>query len=162
MLGSSVVALALTPIWSAITKAIAEQDYLWINSIYKKMKFIAIVGTIAEFLVIPFAQIVVDIWLKEESIPMEYLYSLAFASLGSLLLFNQVFSSITNGFGRLKIQLLCFSIGSILKIPLAWILVNAMDSWIGVVWANVILLALYCIVEPLAINKVLKGRTISP
>lgn len=153
MLGSSIIALALTPIWSAITMAISEKDYEWISSIYKKMKIIAVIGTAIEFFIIPFLQFGVDLWLGEESIDTSWHSALAFACLGSLLLFNNTFSSVANGFGKLKPQLLCFGIGAILKIPLSWILVSILDSWIGVVWANVALLAIYCVVEPLAIRK---------
>lgn len=156
MLASSLIALALTPIWSAITMAIAEKDYQWIDSIYKKMRVIAIVGTVAEFLIIPFLQFGVDIWLGEESIDTNGVTALAFACLGSLLLFNNVFSSVANGFGKLKTQLICFSVGAVLKIPLSWLLVSVMNAWIGVVWANVILLVVYCIIEPISIRFFLR------
>lgn len=161
MLGSSIIALALTPIWSAITMAIAEKDYNWISSIYKKMKLIAVVGTAIEFFIIPFLQFGVNVWLGEKSIDTDLSSALAFACLGSLMLFNNVFSSVANGFGKLKPQLLCFGIGAVLKVPLSWLFVTLFDSWIGVVWANAVLLAIYCVIEPIAIRKMLNKNSLS-
>lgn len=154
-LGGTVFSLALTPVWSAVTKAFTEKNFNWINSLYKKLLLISGVGFLLEFLLIPFLQIFINLWLGAEAIKVNFAYGLAFAALGGLIMFNSAFSSIANGVGELRTQAIFFGIGAVAKIPIAWVLVNITNSWIGVVWANVIALLIYCLVQPLWLKKYL-------
>lgn len=160
-LGATIFSLALTPVWSAVTKALAEKNYKWIRGIYKKMLLLSFVGGILELMIIPFLQIFVNIWLGESAISINIIYALAFAILCTLMIVNSVMSSIANGIAELKTQAVCFAVGAILKIPLAWLLVKATGSWIGVVWANAVVLCIYCIIQPITINKSLKKNEVS-
>ncbi len=150
--------LALTPIWSAVTKALSERNYIWIKKLYKTLKLMALLAVIFEFAMIPFLQIGIQLWLGENALQVNYLYAFVFAISGSVFIWNGVISSIANGFGELKIQSIFFTIGAFIKIPIAWVLVRELNSWIGVIVANIIAMSLYCIVQPIAINKFLNGK----
>lgn len=153
-----VFTLALTPIWSAVTKAFAEQRYEWIIKLYKILRILALVAVLCEFGMILILQFGVDIWLGDNTIKVNYFYAVIFALSGSIFIWNGVLSSIANGLGQLKAQTIFFTIGAIIKIPIAWILVVVCDSWIGIVIANIIAMGLYCIVQPISLNKFLKKR----
>lgn len=155
ILGGTVFSLALTPVWSAVTKAFAEKNFTWINSLYKKLLLISLVGVLLEFLLVPFLQIFINLWLGAEAIKVNFGYGLAFAALGGLIILNGTFSSVANGVGELKTQAIFFGIGAVAKIPVAWSLVKITNSWIGVVWANVIALLVYCLVQPFLLKKYL-------
>ncbi len=157
-LGATVFSLALTPIWSAVTKAFTEKNYIWINKLYKRLVLLAALGGIAELLLVPFLQIFVNIWLGNTAIKVNMLYGLAFAALCTFMIFNSAFSSIANGVGELKTQLIFFAFGAIIKFPLAWIMIKFSDSWISVVWANTIALGLYCIIQPIWLKNYLKKK----
>ena len=150
--------LALTPIWSSITKAIVEKDYKWINKLFEKLKQFALYAVFLQFAMIPFLQLGINIWVKESAIQVNYIYALTFAILGSILIWNGIISSIANGFGRLGTQLICFTIGVLIKIPLAIILVNVLESWIGIIIANIIAMSMYCVIEPIMINKLIRNE----
>lgn len=147
--------LTLSPIWSAITKAQAERDYLWIKKLYKLLKLMAFLAILCEFLIILFIQFFINLWLGDNAIQLNYLYAVLFAIFGSLLIWNGVMSTIANGIGKLQIQSISFTIGAIIKIPIAWILVRLLDSWIGVILANIIAIILYSIIQPIWLNKYL-------
>ena len=147
--------LGLTPIWSSVTKAVAEEDYIWVNKLFKILKKLTLIAVCFEFIMIIFFQLGINLWLGENSIDVNYVYALVFAVLGSIFIWNGVLSSIANGFGKLKVQAICFTIGTILKIPIAIILVNITSSWIGIIIANIIAMIPYCILEPLVLNKFL-------
>lgn len=151
-------ALALTPIWSSVTKAIVEEDYKWIHKLVKKLKKFALYAVFLEFAMIPFLQLGINIWLGESSIQVNYIYALIFAISGSIFIWNGVISSIANGFGRLGTQLICFTIGVLIKIPLAIVLVNNLDSWIGIIISNIIAMSMYCIIQPIVINKLIRNE----
>lgn len=157
-LGGTVFTLALTPIWSAVTKALTEKNYNWINSLYKKLLMFAGAGVILEFALVPFLQIFINFWLGEKAIKVDFAYGFAFAALGGLMILNAAFSSVANGVGELKTQAIFFGIGAVLKMPIAWIFVQMTDSWIGVVWANVVAMLVYCLIQPIWLKKYLNKK----
>lgn len=156
LLGSTIFSLALTPVWSAITKASAEKNNVWIDSLYKKMVKFAIIASAVEFLIVPVLQPIVDIWLGANAIDVNIHYATVFAFLGSSMIFNSVLSSVANGLGKLKVQAVCFGVGAVLKIPLSRLFVTAFNGWIGVVLANAVCLFIYCLIQPIYIKKHLK------
>lgn len=147
--------LALTPIWSAVTKALTERNYMWIKKLFRMLKFMALIAVVFEFFMIPFLQFGINLWLTDNSIEVNYLYAIVFAIFGSTLIWNGVVSSIANGLGELKTQSILFTIGAVVKIPIAWFLVGLLNSWIGVILANIISMSLYCIIQPFWLNKIL-------
>lgn len=154
----TILTIALTPIWSAVTKALAEKDYNWIKKLYKKLTWVALIAIILEFSMIPLLQIIIDFWLGENTIQVNYLYASTFAISGSIIIWIGVLTTIANGFGMLKIQSIFYTVGVIIKIPLAWILVEALDSWIGVIVANIIAFSLFCIIQPITLNKFINKK----
>lgn len=158
-LGSTVFALALTPIWSVITKVKAENNYSWIRSTYKRFMVLAAVFSVGELLIIPLIKPLMNIWLGENALQnISIGTGTLFAILGCLMIFNSVLSSVANGLGALKIQAICFVVGAVAKIPLSYVLVNILDSWNGVIISNIICMGIYCILQPLFMKKILKDR----
>lgn len=154
----TIFTLSLTPIWSAVTKARSENNFIWIKKLYKVLKLMALFAMICEFSLIFFLQLGIKLWLGENSIDVNYSYAVIFAIFGSLLVWNGVISSIANGFGQLKTQAIFFTIGALIKFPIAYFIVGTSNSWIGIIIANIISLSLYCIVQPLIIDKFLKEK----
>ena len=158
-LGSTICALALTPVWSAITKAIAEKDVEWIKKLYRKMIMGAVVGTACEFLLILVLQNLFNIWLRDSTITVNYITAVSFAFLGSLMLFNAVFSNVANGVGKLRTQLVVFFSGIVVKIPLTVVMIRITDSWVGVVIATNIILLTYCIIQPITLHRFFNSKS---
>ena len=155
-LGSTLFMLVLVPIWSVVTKALAENNIKWVTKLYNRFLLFAGLGCFIEMLIIPFLQIAINLWLGENAITINYFHGFIFAVMGSCLIFNSVFSTIANGAGYLKPQLIFFGIGAIIKVPLARMLIQYTDSWIGVVIANITALGIHCVVQPFYLKKYLK------
>jgi O-antigen/teichoic acid export membrane protein len=154
-LGSTLFTLALTPVWSAVTQASTEGDYQWIALLYSRMRrmaVIAIVGLIAFCWLLPW---IIHVWLGKQGIAIELRYSLVFAGLAGVLIWTGVMSSVVNGTGRLRVQLMTLSAGVLLKIPIAIFLTHLVGSWIGVIAASVIALLPYSILQPIWIDRYL-------
>lgn len=154
----TVFTLTLTPIWSIVTKAFSEKNYTWIKKLYKMLLIMAFFSVLCEILIIPFLQLGINIWLGNDAIQVNYFYAFTFSVYGSIFIWNGVLSSIANGVGELKIQSIFFTIGALIKIPLAWILVHLFNSWIGVILATILSMSLYCIIQPLWLNKFLRKK----
>lgn len=155
--GSTVFALALTPIWSVVTKAQAEKNYLWIKKTYKRFMLLAALACGCECLIVALMKPLMKIWLGAEfAVNTDYWVGAIFALLGCLMILNGVLSSIANGTGKLKTQAVFFGAGAVLKIPLAYACVYLTGSWIGVVVANLISMGIYTVVQPFVFSKFFK------
>ena len=77
-LGSMIFMLTLTPIWSAVSKAIAEDNFTWVKKIFNNLKKLAIIGGIVEFALIPFLQIIINFWLGNKAIEIKLFLCLFF------------------------------------------------------------------------------------
>ena len=148
--------LALTPVWSAITKAFSEKKYHWITGLYRKMMLLSLVSFLFNFVFLLFIQTAVNIWLGEKAITVNYFYAFVFAMMGGCIVFNGVMSSFANGIGRLTPQAVCFGTGALLKIPMAILLVKMTKSWIGVILTVDIIMIIFIIVQAAANQKTIK------
>ncbi|WP_239745299.1 MATE family efflux transporter [Mammaliicoccus sp. F-M27] len=154
----TIFSLTLIPIWSIVTKAFAEENYIWIKKTYSVFVFIGVIVMLLEFLIIPFLQIIIDFWLQDKSIDINIYYAILFAIYGSMIVWIGVNNNFANGLGKLKTQTIFFTLGVLIKIPLSWYFVNVLESWIGVLVASVLSLSMYCIVQPIWLNKHLNNH----
>lgn len=155
-LGGTIISLALTPIWSAITKAKVEKNYIWIKKLNNILMIMGGVSAICEFLIIIILQLIINLWLGKNIIKVNYIYAVIFAISGSLFVWNKIISSMSNGFGELKLQIIFLTLGALINLPLAYIGSRIFNSYISIVVANIISLLPYCIIQPLWMNKYLK------
>lgn len=158
VLGSTAFSLALTPVWSAVTKATAEKNMSWVKSLYKKLLIFGSLFCLGEFLIVAVLQFAVNLWLGDEAITVNYLYGVVFAVSGSVMIISSIFSSIANGLGKLKPQLICYSVAAVIKPLLAWGFIALTGSWIGVIIANIISMSLYCVVQPVILRKYFRNE----
>lgn len=151
----SIFSMALTPIWSAVTKEFSRKNYTWINKLYKILIYLAGLAVLCEMLFIPLLQFIVNIWLGDNAIKVNYFYALAFAISGSIFIWNAVLSSIANGIGELKPQLILFTFAAFAKIPVAFLIYQFYNGWITVIVANIVVMIPYSIIQPIWLKKVL-------
>lgn len=158
-LGSTVFMLALTPLWSVITKANVEKNYEWIKNIYKRFLLLAVLFCMGEFIVILFFRDILIIWLgKNNVIHTQLIECITFSIFGCLMILSSLFSSIANGLGTLAPQFITFMIGALLKVPLTFILAKFYSSWIVIMWANILCILIYCVMQPIFLRKYLDKR----
>ena len=113
-------------------------------------------------IVIPILQWVMNIWLGESTITVNYLFAFIFSISNFLFVVHNVNTSFGNGFSYYKVQNIWMGVAAIVDIPLAFLLVHITGSWIGVVLANIIALLPFEIIEPFCFNKkldsLIKGK----
>lgn len=153
---ASICSLALIPIWSAVTKAQAENRYKWISNTYKLLLvctvIVLIIGIIVSFVLQP----IVNIWLKENAIQIKLIYAIIFSISSWIFLVHNVNTSIGNGMSYFKPQMIFMTLAAIIDIPLAWLFVDLFGGWIGIVIANIVALLPFEIVQPIKLRIKLK------
>jgi O-antigen/teichoic acid export membrane protein len=159
---SMAASLALTPIWSVVTKAMTEKNYAWLDRLYRKLKLAGILVIVAQFAFILIQQPVMDIWLREDSITVELPTALAFAFFGSAFVYSSILSTVVCGMARMKLQMICYFIGAILKFAMVYLLGPVFNDWTIVVWANGLILLPYCIAQQIDLNRTIKKMALTP
>lgn len=149
----SLFMLALTPMWSAITKALNEGDASWIEKIYKRLNHMTLLAVCCEFLILSVLQIAINVWLGESAIKVNYMFAGVFAVYGSLFIYQSVLSTIVCGMGKMKLQAICYTLGVISKFIIIYFGMKIFDSWIVVIITNSIILLPYCILQPKYIKR---------
>lgn len=157
----TIFTIALTPIWSAVTKAMTENNFIWIKKIYSILSLLSILIIIGSIIVIPFLQSIFHLWLGANTIQVNYSYALIFSIISSINIWNTVLSTIANGMGELKPQAILFSIAVIIKIPLSYVLVQMYSSWIVIVVANIVAMIPYCIFQPILLKTIINEKILS-
>ena len=155
---SMVVTLAMTPIWSVVTKAMVEGNWQWLKKLLNKIQLVGIAVIAMEFLIIPILPFVFDIWLGENSIEVNYMIALSFSCFGSAFVYSSMLSTIVCGLARMKLQAICYAVGVGFKFIFASLVSNVTNDWSIVVWSNALLLAPYCIIQQIDLNRFIKSK----
>lgn len=153
------VALAMTPIWSVVTKALAENNYVWLHKLYRSFLGIGIIIAVFQFLLVPFMQQIMDIWLGKGIIEVNTTTALAFAVFGCVFIMSSMLSTIVCGMARMKTQLVCYTLGVTLKFIVVFLLHDTFWHWNLVVWSNVLVLFPYIIAQIIDLNIFFKKHT---
>ena len=152
----SLMLLGLAPLWSAITKAYAEKRYSWIIKLQRFLYLIAAICVVIQLSILPILQFLINIWLGNRTIQVDYLVATSFLSYSIIIMWNTILSTLVSGLGKLKPQLLGYLFAVVFKIVVIIILSNFTTHWEIVVWATVIGLLPYSIIQPIYINRILK------
>lgn len=152
-IAGTLAALALSPVWSMVTKAVAEGDYSWIRKLFKKAQILAGVSAIGQFLMVVVLQFAIDIWLKDNAIKVNYVYAFVFATWGAIFVYHNVLSTFTCGIGKMKLQAVCYGIGILFKFLFILVIYQFTESWVFVVLSNLLLMIPYCVLQQRALNR---------
>ena len=151
------VTLATTPIWSAVTKAQVEKNYRWMYNLFKRFAFIALLAICAEFILIIPLQLVFDIWLGADSIPVNYGIAALFALYGSVMIWSGSITCFVNGLGELKLQSIFLTIGAIIDVAFTYILAQATNSYAAIVAANICAFIPYLVVQTIWLIRYMRN-----
>ena len=111
--------LVLTPLWSAMTDAYANKDKIWIYSNIQKINLFLIPLLLAIGTIILFYDQIIQLWIgKSLNIDFDLVLILGI-SIG-IMLWNNNFAYIMNGFGKLDLQLYTATFGMIVNIPFSF------------------------------------------
>lgn len=156
--GGMIVSLALTPIWSAVTKAQAQRNYRWIKKVYLGFLCASLLCLVLELCIVPVLQVVMDVWLGTDSIIVNSGYAIIFAFSSSMMVLHYVNTSIGNGLSYFKLQLIWMTFAAIICVPLCYVLVQLTGTWIGVVLGASISTVPYEFFAPFFTLKILNRK----
>lgn len=131
--------LISNPIWSSVSKAFVEKKFVFIKKIRDYLYIFSGLYSIGIFVFIFLAQWFVNLWLSDNSIQLEFSKLLFFSVYCSTIIILYSITSIANGIGYLRSQMIWNTIGAIIKIPISVALLILFKRWEFVVLFNALL-----------------------
>lgn len=154
----SVFALALTPIWSAVTKAKAAKDYIWIRKTHIYLLSSVVVVFVIEVVIIGLLQHIFNLWLHDKSILVNTNYAIVTAFFCLLYYLHMINTSFSNGMSRFQFQKCLMSFAAIMIIPFTAFFCGITKSWIGVLYGCILSILPYQLLQPFRTIKLLKDE----
>ncbi len=156
-IGTMIVSLALTPIWSVVTKAQSEGNYQWLAKLFGYIKIGGLCILVLQLLLVPFIPWLMRVWLGAGTINVSYTTAIAFALFSTVFLYSGMLSTIANGLARMKIQTITYIVAVVLKVTLLLCL-YAFTNWDFVVWVNTLILLPYIIAQQVSLNRYFRSN----
>lgn len=152
---SSLLTLALVPVWSAVTKAQAEGDWRWCLRLHS-MALAAMVGVLLlELVVAAVLQPFFDAWLGAGTFTVRPECVAVMIVYGLLCTLHSVNTTFDNGLERLRLQTVLVTAAALLMLPLSWALAKATGDWVSVVVGSTLAILPYEIAAPIAMRRYL-------
>ena len=114
-----VIAIVLTPMWSAVTNAYVLNDIQWIKMSLYRIRKIVFLFSIVQLLLILISPIVYKIWLGD-NVSIPYSLTLLMGIYVYIISWSLAHSTILNGLGLLRQQLIVILIEVCVFIPLSY------------------------------------------
>jgi len=157
LIASSVI---LTPLWSAFTDAYTKNDYNWMRNILKRLLKLMIPLIISIIIVGYFSNDFIEIWLGE-NLDLSNSFIILMSIMIVLRIWSDIFSYISNGISRMKVQFYTSIIAAVINIPLSVYFARYLKMGNnGVVLGSIFSLSLFAIFGPLDIIKKIWGEKV--
>lgn len=145
--------LITNPIWSNVSVAYSMKNFDWIRKIRLQLKKVSYIASIGLVLLVFMFPKLSEIWLGEKNIIYNYKIGMLFAFYCIIMIKVLSETAIANGINLLKMQMIFFTIGAVLRIPIVIICSIANIQWESVVIANIIVLLPFVIAQERDIQK---------
>jgi O-antigen/teichoic acid export membrane protein len=150
--------IAITPVWSAVTDAVAKGDYQWIIKLKDKVYTLFGLAILAVFGVFLGSKVIITYWMGPEYILENMKFPVMMALFIVIYIWSGINANIVAGLNKLNVALIFLSIGAIMNIPLAYLFTRYEATWFAIVLANSLSLLPYCIIETIDTNRLLKKK----
>lgn len=144
-----------TPYWSAVTDAYARQEYSWIKMIKRNLLKVFLLFLVGGILMVILAPVFFRVWIGNKvAISMSLVVALCIYNLLQIL--SNIYLSIVNGVGKIKLQLIITVIQSILYIPLCIVLCKHLKI-VGIIISGIVMMVINCVIYSIQCNKLTNG-----
>ena len=145
-----------TPFWSAVTDAYTKKDIAWIKNVKSKLVRIYCGFILLAIVMIIISPLFFNIWLGDKMEISTYLVILLSVFL-LLQMYSNIFLSIINGIGKIKLQFYISILLPFIYVPLAIVMGKHMGIY-GVVISGIIMMLIYVIIYPIQYYKIISNE----
>lgn len=142
-----------TPYWSAVTEAYTKADYSWIHRIKNNLLKVFVIFVFCGLVMIFISPFFFKVWIDNRvTINSTLIISLCIYNLLQIL--SNIYLSIINGIGKIKLQLIITIVQAICYIPLCITMCHHF-SILGIIISGIIMMLINCLVYSIQCKKLL-------
>ena len=147
--------IVVTPLWSAYTEANSKKDFAWMRLTLKRTNYLMVLIIVAISSLILLSKPIINIWIgKYVEIPVGLVLAMALYTLVHV--WNNNYSYLLNGIGRVRISSFVATLGAIINIPVSVFLAKYLNmGTIGVIIGTICSLLIFSFSGPLEAYYVL-------
>lgn len=147
--------LITAPLWSSYTDAYHRGDYIWIKGVLRKQLLIFGLVILTVMFLVLIARPAIALWIDGDLVvSMPLVVSMGLFVLIST--WNNIYAYFLNGIGKVRLQLFSAVLAMLINIPLAIYFTRYVALGVeGVVLATCASLALFAVIGPLEVRRVL-------
>lgn len=153
----TIVTLAISPIWSLVTQSLAEGDFEWLIKLYRRMKRLGLLSIPMSIVIALLLPVIFPIWLGDQAPDIGIVPVVSFVVFGCTFAYQSVLSTVACGMGKMKVQLVCYSFGCLIKIAVLTFALPLTGQWSLAVLVTGLVLAFYCVIQQIALNQMFKN-----
>jgi O-antigen/teichoic acid export membrane protein len=148
--------LLSNPIWSEVSVLVANQNYAKISMINKKIIYIVFFTFFLNLILLILSQNIFNLWLGKNAITVNIYFAGFFVFFSFITIYNMSVSIFANAYTELRTQIVFFTLGFFIKLPLILVLNNIVGNWITIIIASGLSLLPYSIAQTLILRKRMK------
>ncbi|WP_172136088.1 hypothetical protein [Adlercreutzia sp. ZJ473] len=141
-------ALALTPIWSAATKAIVEGRFSRIKKLYRAGVLAVFAVGICQLVLVPIMPLFVSIWIGNDVVEVSPFYSLVFCVYNVLYMWIMLNYNFACGLQETSAAAASLTLASFLSVALVWAGSGQFSTWVLVIASTAISVIPACVAMP--------------
>ncbi|MDO9154788.1 MAG: oligosaccharide flippase family protein [Paludibacter sp.] len=150
-----VFTILITPVWSAVTEANAQDDIIWIKNTVKKYQKTFFVFLLCGILMFAISGNFYTLWLGNNTVNISYLLSFFVMINIMVFIYGGIFVNVLNGIGALKIQFYASIISPIIFILICYVMIGLLHFGIySIVIASILANVNGFFLAPLQYNKI--------
>lgn len=125
------------------------------RKLFRRLELLGLVVAAGELVLVPFTQMLFDIWLGDKSFEVSMGFALVFAVFGAVFAYQDVVAVFANGIGDLSTQIKAYTIGVFAKVACIVLAARAGLPWIIVIVSDIIGLLPFCLFQRRKVVKML-------
>ncbi len=150
-------ALVSGPLWSAYTDAFQRNDFNWIKSMLHKQHLVFLASVALVLILGLLFGTVAEIWVGD-AVRVDSRLVICAGIFTIVSVWNNVYAMLSNGIGKIRLQMITALTGMLLNVPLAFAFVKIFNMGIaGIVLANVLCLLIGSIALPVQMRLMFKN-----
>ncbi|MBV5312529.1 MAG: hypothetical protein JZU47_04485 [Prolixibacteraceae bacterium] len=116
-----IFSIIMTPFWSSFTEAFAKKDIAWMKSTKLRLNTISYYGIIGVIIFASISKFIYKLWIGDTvTIPISLTFYVSIFTILQILIWLN--TPILNGIGKIKIQIISYSLAVFFHIPLSLLL----------------------------------------
>lgn len=141
----SLYILALSPMWSAVSKALAQGNRSWLQSTFHTMERLALLSGVLQCLLVLCLPFLFRLWLGADAPRVDATTGIGFALWGTIFAYQSLLSAFLSGAGQIRFQIRYYLIALCVKLLALHLLMRYSPQWDFAIWASMLTLLPYCI-----------------